>query len=131
MTIEETIWNEGRHEKLHANVAGTYPEGIHGAITAGLQNEGFTIRCVSPIAEGLPPFFEVPQSEMYGEPFDIPVPDELIFCLGSKEVKYFAAAARSHVADVAFSFLDPAMKRFRSANYLRPKSQPPLRLLMT
>ena len=79
MTIEETIWNEGRHEKLHANVAGTYPEGIHGAITAGLQNEGFTIRCVSPIAEGLPPFFEVPQSEMYGEPFDIPVPDELIF----------------------------------------------------
>ena len=33
-----------------------------------------------PIAEGLPPYFEVPRSEMYGEPFDIPAPDELVFC---------------------------------------------------
>jgi trehalose utilization protein len=32
-----------------------------------------------PIAEGLPPYFEVPQSEMYGEPFDVPAPGELIF----------------------------------------------------
>ena len=32
-----------------------------------------------PIAQGLPPYFEVPQSEMYGEPFDIPAPDELLF----------------------------------------------------
>ena len=33
-----------------------------------------------PIAEGLSDeFFELPQTEMYGEFFDIPVPDELIF----------------------------------------------------
>jgi trehalose utilization protein len=32
-----------------------------------------------PIAAGLPPFFELPQSEMYGEPFAIPVPEEQIF----------------------------------------------------
>ena len=40
------MWNEGRPEKLHATVAGIYPQGIDGAITAGLQDEGFTIRCV-------------------------------------------------------------------------------------
>ncbi len=32
-----------------------------------------------PIAAGLPEYFEVPLSEMYGERFDIPQPDELIF----------------------------------------------------
>jgi trehalose utilization protein len=39
-----TIWNEGRHEKLHPNVARIYPAGIHGAIAEGLKNEGFAIR---------------------------------------------------------------------------------------
>lgn len=32
-----------------------------------------------PIADGLADSFIVPRAEMYGEPFDIPVPDELIF----------------------------------------------------
>lgn len=30
------------------------------------------------IADGLPEFFDLPQSEMYGELFDIPAPDELV-----------------------------------------------------
>ena len=33
-----------------------------------------------PIAQGLGEYFEVEHEEMYGEPFDIPQPDELIFC---------------------------------------------------
>ncbi len=32
-----------------------------------------------PIAEGLGEFFELPQVEMYGERFDIPTPDKLVF----------------------------------------------------
>ena len=32
-----------------------------------------------PIAEGLGEYFEVPNAEMYGERFDIPVPDMLVF----------------------------------------------------
>ncbi len=32
-----------------------------------------------PIANGLPAYFELPHEEMYGEYFDIPTPDELIF----------------------------------------------------
>ncbi|WP_438434156.1 ThuA domain-containing protein [Gorillibacterium sp. sgz500922] len=32
-----------------------------------------------PIAEGIGPFFELPHEEMYGEHFDIPAPDELVF----------------------------------------------------
>ena len=32
-----------------------------------------------PIAEGIPEFFELDHEEMYGEHFDIPQPDDLIF----------------------------------------------------
>ena len=32
-----------------------------------------------PITEGLPEYFEIPHAEMYGERFDIPQPDELVF----------------------------------------------------
>lgn len=32
-----------------------------------------------PIARGLGEYFEIPQAEMYGEHFDIPAPDDLVF----------------------------------------------------
>lgn len=32
-----------------------------------------------PIAQGIGDYFEIPMEEMYGEPFGIPTPDELIF----------------------------------------------------
>lgn len=32
-----------------------------------------------PIARGLGEYFEIPHVEMYGEPFDVPPPDELVF----------------------------------------------------
>ncbi len=32
-----------------------------------------------PIAAGLPPYFEIPHTEMYGERFDIPQPDSTVF----------------------------------------------------
>lgn len=40
------------------------------------------IWCVNPghpISQGLPEYFELPNEEMYGEFFDIPTPDELVF----------------------------------------------------
>ena len=39
----------------------------------------WTIAPHHPIAAGLPEHFEIPMEEMYGEPFGIPAPDELIF----------------------------------------------------
>jgi trehalose utilization protein len=32
-----------------------------------------------PIAQGIDRFFEIPQTEMYGEPFGIPAPEEMVF----------------------------------------------------
>ncbi|RXK18633.1 ThuA domain-containing protein [Macrococcus sp. DPC7161] len=39
----------------------------------------WTVDPTHPIAEGLPEYFELEKEEMYGEHFDIPAPDELIF----------------------------------------------------
>lgn len=36
-SLRVVVWNEHRHERADAGVAGRYPDGIHGAIAGGLQ----------------------------------------------------------------------------------------------
>jgi trehalose utilization protein len=166
-SVNVTVWNEFRHEKLSEAIAEIYPNGIHEAIAAHLRSQGMAARTATldepehgltesvlaetdvliwwghmahgevsdevvdrvharvlqgmglivlhsghfskifrklmgsscdlkwreanekeriwvvepghPIAEGLGEYFEIPQSEMYGERFDIPAPDTLVF----------------------------------------------------
>ncbi len=166
--IKVTVWNEGRHEKEHEEVAKVYPDGIHTVIADGLKAHGFTnvrtatldepehgltdevlantdvllwwghmahgdvrdeivdkvharvlegmglivlhsghfskifkrlmgstcnlkwreegekeriwvVESGHPIAQGLGEYFEIENAEMYGERFDIPAPDTLVF----------------------------------------------------
>jgi len=46
---------------------------------AGEKERIWVVEPNHPIAAGLPPHFEIPHTEMYGERFDIPAPDELVF----------------------------------------------------
>ena len=46
---------------------------------AGEKERIWVVEPGHPIAEGLNEYFEIPQAEMYGERFDIPVPDALVF----------------------------------------------------
>ncbi|ELZ82290.1 hypothetical protein C455_03744 [Haloferax larsenii JCM 13917] len=46
---------------------------------SGERERIWTVEPGHPIADGLPESFEVPRAEMYGERFDIPAPDELVF----------------------------------------------------
>lgn len=39
----------------------------------------WTVTPSHPIAQGIPEHFELVKEEMYGEPFDIPAPDEVVF----------------------------------------------------
>jgi trehalose utilization protein len=39
-----TVWNEYRHERTDAAVRAVYPDGIHGAVAAGLRDSGFDVR---------------------------------------------------------------------------------------
>ena len=45
----------------------------------GARERLWVIDATHPIAAGLDAFIELPQTEMYGEVFDVPAPDELIF----------------------------------------------------
>ena len=38
-TVRVTVWNEFRHEKSDAHIRAVYPEGIHGAIAAYLEEQ--------------------------------------------------------------------------------------------
>ena len=71
------VLHSGHHSKIFKRLMGTncnlsWREG-------GDLERVWVVLPSHPIAEGLPPYFDVPQSEMYGEPFDIPAPDELLF----------------------------------------------------
>ena len=46
---------------------------------AGEKERLWVVDPAHPIADGLPEYFELPHTEMYGEHFDIPAPDELVF----------------------------------------------------
>ncbi|MBN2004347.1 MAG: ThuA domain-containing protein [Anaerolineae bacterium] len=45
----------------------------------GEKERIYVVEPSHPIAAGLPEFFEIPHAEMYGERFDIPTPDTLVF----------------------------------------------------
>lgn len=71
------VLHSGHYSKIFQRLLGS---------TASLlwRNDGerelvWTIDTVHPIAAGIPNPLVIPQQEMYGEPFDIPVPDELVF----------------------------------------------------
>ena len=49
-----------------------------------------------PIAQGLPAYFELPQEEMYGEHFEIPQPDQLVFIGWFKGGEVFRSGACWH-----------------------------------
>jgi len=44
----------------------------------GERERLFIVNPAHPIADGLPPHFDIPAEEMYGEFFDVPAPDELV-----------------------------------------------------
>ena len=46
---------------------------------AGEKERLWVVEPGHPIAEGLDQYFEIPHAEMYGEHFDIPAPDTLVF----------------------------------------------------
>jgi trehalose utilization protein len=71
------VLHSGHHSKIFRRLMGTscslrWRE-------AGEHERVWVVQPSHPIAEGLGPYFEIPEVEMYGEHFDIPTPDDLVF----------------------------------------------------
>ena len=70
------VLHSGHHSKIFRRMMGTSC-----SLRWREANENERIWVVNPahpIAEGLEPYIDIPQEEMYGEHFDIPAPDELV-----------------------------------------------------
>lgn len=71
------VLHSGHFSKIFKRLMGTNCSLIWREI--GEKERVWTVAPGHPIAEGLGPYFEIPHTEMYGEFFDIPQPDALIF----------------------------------------------------
>jgi trehalose utilization protein len=65
-----------------------------------------------PIAEGIAQQFEIPQTEMYGEPFHIPVPDEVIFKETWQDEKWFRAGMIWNIGKGKVFYFRPGHENF-------------------
>jgi hypothetical protein len=68
------VLHSGHHSKLFRRLMGTNANLSWRETPEGDLERVWVVNPSHPIAEGLPPYFEVNASEMYGEPFDIPQP---------------------------------------------------------
>lgn len=73
------VLHSGHHAKLFKRLMGTSCNLSWREAEGGERERVWCLKPAHPIAYNIPPQIELPQSEMYGEPFDIPEPDELIF----------------------------------------------------
>jgi trehalose utilization protein len=65
-----------------------------------------------PITQGLDRFIEIPQAEMYGEYFDIPDPDELIFISWFQGGEVFRSGATWHRGQGRIFYLRPGHETY-------------------
>ncbi len=73
------VLHSGHHSKIFRRLMGTTCDLRWRSDTGGEREVIWTVKPAHPIAEGVPQPIVIPQQEMYGEFFDIPTPDELIF----------------------------------------------------
>ncbi len=71
------VLHSGHHAKIFRRLMGTTCDLVWRE--AGEKERLWVCNPGHAIAQGLGPFFELPHEEMYGEPFGIPNPDEVVF----------------------------------------------------
>lgn len=73
------VLHSGHHSKIFRSLMGTTCNLIWREAPGGERERIWVVEPGHPIAAELGPYFEIPHEEMYGERFDIPAPDTLVF----------------------------------------------------
>ena len=73
------VLHSGHHSKVFRRLLGTSCNLAWREAEGGERERIWTVNPGHPIAAGIGAAIEVARSEMYGEPFDIPEPDETVF----------------------------------------------------
>ncbi len=71
------VLHSGHHSKIFKKLMGTSCSLRWREV--GERERLWVVDPAHPIAQGIGPYFEIPHTEMYGEHFDIPTPDQLVF----------------------------------------------------
>ncbi len=94
-----------------------------------------------PIVEGLPEYFEIPEVEMYGEHFDIPKPDQLVFISWFEGGEVFRSGCCYHRGQGKIFYFRPGHETFpiyyqeevlkvigNAINWAKPTSNRPMEI---
>ncbi len=107
------VLHSGHHSKIFKRLMGISCNLAWREQPQGETERVWVVAPSDPVAEGLPSSFDIPQSEMYGEPFDIPSPDELVFLSWFQGGEVFRSGC-AFLRGRCQVFSGQAMKRSRS-----------------
>jgi trehalose utilization protein len=104
------VLHSGHHSKIFKKLMGTscslrWRE-------AGENERLWVVDPGHPIAQGLGPYFEIPQVEMYGEHFDIPAPDDLVLISWFKGGEVFRSGCCWHRGHGKIFYFRPGHETF-------------------
>jgi trehalose utilization protein len=88
------VLHSGHHSKIFKRLMGTSCSLLWRE--ADEKERLWVVNASHPITQGIGPFIELPQAEMYGEIFDIPDPDELLFISWFAGGEVFRSGATWH-----------------------------------
>ena len=88
---------------------------------AGERERVWVVDPGHPIAQGLSEYFEIPHVEMYGELFDIPQPDELVFISWFQGGEVFRSGCAYHRGKGKVFYFQPGHESFPI--YYQPEIQ--------
>ena len=89
---------------------------------AGERERLWVVEPGHPIVEGMGEYFEIPHTEMYGERFDIPAPDELVFVSWFQGGEVFRSGCCFHRGKGKIFYFRPGHETFPI--YYQPEVKP-------
>lgn len=105
------VLHSGHHSKIFKQLCGT---------TCNLtwhdeaRERLFVVNPAHPIAKDIPPHFQLPNEECYGEPFGIPEPDELVFLAWYNTGEVFRAGCCFYRGNGRIFYFQPGHETYRS-----------------
>ena len=126
--LRVTVWNEYVHERGEESVKRIYPDGMHRPIADGIRRElgdGVSVRIATleepehglteeALAETdvMTWWGHAAHDEMYGEFFDIPTPDELVFISSFEGGEVFRSGCCYHRGAGRVAYFSPGDQEY-------------------
>lgn len=106
------VLHSGHHSKLFTRLCGT--TGNLRWREIGEHCNVWTVNPAHPIARGIPEMFRLEHEEMYGEPFVIPNPDEVVFISWFQGGDVFRSGVTYHRGNGKIFYFQPGHETYRS-----------------